>query len=141
MKIVEVKSKDLLDKAYNLRYEVFVREQNVPVEIERDKYDEIANHVLAIDENSGEYVGYGRLVIKDKIAKIGRVAVKKSYRNKGYGSKICMELINIAHRASIDDIRLNSQLEVAGFYKKLGFKEYGDTFMEANIKHIAMKLH
>ena len=82
----------------------------------------------------------GRLVIKDAIAKIGRVAVKKSYRGKGYGKKLCLELIDIARKSGINDIRLNSQLDAVEFYKKLGFKEYGDVFMEANIKHIAMKL-
>ena len=140
MKIIQAKTKDTIQKAYKLRFEVFVEEQNVPPEIECDKYDKIATHVVAIDEKSGECIGCGRLVIKDGIAKIGRVAVKKSYRRKGYGKKICLKLISIARKANIKDIRLNSQLEVVGFYKKLGFKEYGNIFMEANIKHIAMKL-
>jgi predicted GNAT family N-acyltransferase len=140
MKIIEARTKDLLQKAYNLRFEVFVKEQNVPVEIERDEYDKTATHVIVIDEKSCECIGYGRIVIKDKIAKIGRVAIKKEFRKKGYGKRICLKLINIAHRAGIKDIRLNSQLEVVEFYKKLGFKEYGDIFIEANIEHIAMKL-
>lgn len=140
MKIIQAKTKDMIQKAYELRFEVFVKEQNVPPEIECDKYDKTATHVVAIDEKSGECIGCGRLVIKDGIAKIGRVAVKKSYRRKGYGKKICLKLISIARKANIKDIRLNSQLGVVGFYKKLGFKEYGNIFMEANIKHIAMKL-
>jgi len=93
-----------------------------------------------IDNDTGECIGCGRLVIKDGIAKIGRVAVKKSFREKGYGREICLELIKIARESEIKDIRLNSQLEVVGFYKKLGFKEYGDIFIEANMKHVAMKL-
>ncbi len=140
MKIIHAKTHNTIQKAYKLRFEVFVGEQNVPVEVERDEYDKTAKHVTAIDEKSGECIGCGRLVIKNNIAKIGRVAVKKSYRNKGYGKKICLKLIDIARESGINDIRLNSQLEVLGFYKKLGFKEYGDIFIEANMKHIAMKI-
>jgi predicted GNAT family N-acyltransferase len=140
MKIIKVKTKDQMQKALKLRSEVFVKEQNVPPDVECDEYDKTAAHIVGIDEKSGECIGCGRLIIKDRIAKIGRVAVKKGYRKKGYGRKICLELINIAREAGIKDIRLNSQLEVADFYKKLGFKEYGKTFMEANIRHIAMKL-
>ena len=35
---------------------------------------------------------------------------------------------------------LNAQLSGVEFYKKLGFKECGDIFMDANIEHISMKL-
>lgn len=140
MKIIKAKTKDQMQKALKLRYEVFIKEQNVPPEIECDSYDKTATHLIAVDEKTGECIGCGRLIIKDRIAKIGRVAVKKSHRNKGCGKKICQKLINIAFQSGITDIRLNSQLDVVGFYKKLGFKEYGDIFMEANIKHISMKL-
>jgi predicted GNAT family N-acyltransferase len=140
MKIIQAKTGDLIQKAYKLRIEVFVKEQNVPPDVECDEYDKEANHVVAIDEKSGECIACGRLVTMDGIAKIGRVAVKKDCREKGYGTKICRKLINMARKAGIRDIRLHSQLEVAGFYEKLGFKPYGETFMEANIEHIAMKL-
>jgi len=140
MKILQAKTQDMIQKAYKLRFEVFVEEQNVLVELESDEYDKTAIHVLAIDEKSGECIGCGRLVIKDGTAKIGRIAIKKSYRKKGYGKKICLKLIDIAQEINVKDIRLDAQLQVVGFYKKLGFKEYGNIFIDANIKHIAMKL-
>jgi len=140
MKILQAKTQDMIQKAYKLRFEVFVEEQNVPPELESDEYDKTAAHVLAIDERSGDCIGCGRLVIKNETAKIGRIAVKKSYRRKGYGKKICLKLIDMAQKVNVKDITLDAQLQVVGFYKKLGFKEYGNIFIEANIKHIAMKL-
>lgn len=140
MKVFEAKTRDMIKEVHRLRYEVFVKEQNVPTELERDEYDKTATHVLAVDEKSGDYIGCGRLVIKDKTAKIGRVAVKKDYRKKGLGKKICLKLIDIAQKADVKNITLDSQLQVADFYKKLGFKEYGNIFMEVNIKHVHMKL-
>jgi predicted GNAT family N-acyltransferase len=35
-------------------------------------------------------------------------------------------------------IYLNSQLQAKTFYEGLGFKEYGDVFLEANIEHVSM---
>ncbi|MFZ3085561.1 MAG: GNAT family N-acetyltransferase [Candidatus Hydromicrobium sp.] len=140
MKILQAKTQDMIQKAYKLRFEVFVEEQNVPPELESDEYDKTATHVLAIDERSGDCIGCGRLVIKNETAKIGRIAIKKSYRRKGYGKKICLKLIDIAQKVNVKDITLDAQLQVVGFYKKLGFKEYGNIFIEADIKHIAMKL-
>lgn len=140
MKILEAKTRDMIKKVHRLRYEVFVKEQNVPTELERDKYDKTATHLLAVDEKSGDCIGCGRLVIKDKTAKIGRVAVKKNYRKKGFGKKICQKLIDIAKKANVKDITLDAQSQVADFYRKLGFKEYGNIFMEVNIKHVHMKL-
>lgn len=140
MKILQAKTQDMIQKAYKLRFEVFVEEQNIPQELESDEYDKTATHVLAIDERSGDCIGCGRLVIKNETAKIGRIAIKKSYRRKGYGKKICLKLIDIAQKVNVKDITLDAQLQVVGFYKKLGFKEYGNIFIEADIKHIAMKL-
>lgn len=140
MKILQAKTQDMIQKAYKLRFEVFVEEQKVPPELESDEYDKTATHVLAIDERSGDCIGCGRLVIKNETAKIGRIAIKKSYRRKGYGKKICLKLIDIAQKVNVKDITLDAQLQVVGFYKKLGFKEYGNIFIEADIKHIAMKL-
>jgi predicted GNAT family N-acyltransferase len=140
VEIIQAKNQDMIQKLYRLRFEVFVEEQNVPVELESDEYDKEAVHVLSIDKESGECIACGRVVIKDGRARIGRIAVKKSYRKKGYGKEICLKLIEIAKKSSVEDIRLDAQLPVIGFYKKLGFEEYGNIFVEANMKHIAMKL-
>ncbi len=140
IKILQAKTQDMIQKAHKLRFEVFVEEQNVPPELESDEYDKTATHVIAINEETGDCIGCGRLVIKNGTAKIGRVAVKKSYRKKGCGKRICLKLIDIAREVNVKDIIVNSQLRVAGFYKKLGFKEYGNIFLEANIEHISMRL-
>jgi predicted GNAT family N-acyltransferase len=140
VKIIQAENQDMIKKLYRLRFEVFVKEQKVPAELENDEYDKKAYHVLAIEEKSGECIACGRVIIEDDRARIGRVAVKKDYRKKGYGKKICLKLIEIAQKYNVKDIGLDAQLPVTGFYKKLGFKEYGNVFLEANMEHIAMKL-
>ncbi len=140
VKIIQAENQDMFRKLYRLRFEVFVKEQKVPPELESDEYDKKAYHVLAVEEKSGECIACGRVIIEDNKARIGRIAVRKDYRKKGYGKKVCLKLIGIAQKYNVKEIRLDAQLQVMGFYKKLGFKEYGNVFLEANMEHIAMRL-
>ncbi|MEO6958641.1 MAG: GNAT family N-acyltransferase, partial [Burkholderiaceae bacterium] len=68
--------------AMAIRYEVFVREQHVPIEIELDSEDAYSVHAVAYDER-GVAVGTGRLL---RDAHIGRMAVRVSHRGAGVGS-------------------------------------------------------
>ena len=66
--------------ALPLRVSVFVQEQGVPIELEQDELDEVATHVVIIDSTS-QSLATGRLVMTELgIAKVGRLAVAKSYR-------------------------------------------------------------
>lgn len=47
MEILQAKTQDIIQKAYQLRFEVFVKEQNAPIELEIDEYDETSTHVIA----------------------------------------------------------------------------------------------
>ena len=49
--------------AMHVRYVVFVEEQGVPVDLERDERDASADHVVAVSD--GTYVGAGRLVLEE----------------------------------------------------------------------------
>ena len=80
-----VSSKKALAKAFAIRVRVFVKEQGVPHEIELDRDDERATHFLAVQ--SGKAVGTARVVMRRGSAKIGRMAVLKSYRRKGLGKR------------------------------------------------------
>ncbi len=122
-----------------IRFEVFVDEQGVPAEIERDEDDQRAAHVLA--QYQGENAGCGRLVVEGKKAKIGRVAVRKTFRKLGVGTVICQELIQLAEEKGCQKVELHAQLASADFYKKLGFKKVSNKFREAGIEHIKMEMN
>ncbi len=136
IKVVETEQE--LKSAYSLRRTVFVNEQNVPEEIEYDEYDHSALHVIC--KLGDRVVGTGRVVFFDDGAKIGRVAVLKEYRKQGIGTIITKKLIAISHNNDVENVYANVQLIARGFYAKLGFKEVGDIFYEADIKHVKMVL-
>ena len=126
---------DLTD-ARKIRQEVFVIEQNVDPEIEYDELDKVAVH-LVLYEN-GVPVGTGRAINKDGEYYIGRLAVLKDFRKKGYGDLIMRVLIRKCFDAGGDKQYIHAQKHAENFYKKLGFTPYGEPFAEAGIEHIHM---
>ena len=136
LKIKRVSSQLELVQVFTIRIRVFVREQRVPAEIELDTDDQRAIHFLAI--NSGRAVGTARVVMRHGDAKIGRMAVLKSYRRKGIGAALLKRTILAAKRLHARRIYLHAQVAVTGFYERMGFRAVGSVFDEAGITHQKM---
>lgn len=123
-----------LEACLKLRFEVFVDEQGVPVEEERDALDDSATHLLALQD--GTPVGTARIVFQDDTAKIGRVCVVKSARGTGLGAKLIEACVSVArNQAGITRAKLGAQTHAIGFYEKLGFEVYGPVYLDAGIDH------
>ena len=131
-----VRSADLLPDAFSIRHEVFVLEQQVPMELEQDDRDAECEHLLV--SCSGQYVATGRIDLK-KNGKIGRVAVLSKYRQQGHGTRVMLELEQIAREASLKRVWLHAQRPVLAFYQALGYSCFGEIFEEAGIEHVAMQ--
>lgn len=135
-RVRRIVSETELKRAYAIRIRVFVREQGVPEEIELDEDDPKAIHLLATV--NGKPVGTARIVIKNGRAKIGRMAVLKSYRGRGVGSALLKRAIESARRRRTKAIYLHAQVPVVGFYERMGLRSVGRVFMEAGIPHLKM---
>ncbi|MBU3033300.1 GNAT family N-acetyltransferase [Tritonibacter mobilis] len=123
-----------LEACLKLRFEVFVDEQGVPVEEERDALDDSASHLLALQD--GTPVGTARIVFQDDTAKIGRVCVVKTARGTGLGAKLIEACVSVAgNQAGITRAKLGAQTHAIGFYEKLGFEVYGPVYLDAGIDH------
>ena len=127
-----------LVQAMAIRIHVFVQEQRVPAQIELDVDDQTAIHLLAIQ--SGRAVGTARVVIKRGRAKIGRMAVLRSYRGKGAGVALLERAVALSRRFKARQVYLNAQVPVIGFYQRMGFHAIGRVFHEAGIPHRKMIL-
>jgi predicted GNAT family N-acyltransferase len=121
--------------AQAIRYEVFVIEQQVPVELEWDDMDDQCLHALAYDEH-GRAIGTGRLLPDGHI---GRMAVRKNARGAGIGGAILVALMLQAKQRGDNAVLLNAQTHAESFYLRHGFEREGDEFMEAGIPHIQMR--
>jgi predicted GNAT family N-acyltransferase len=121
--------------AQGVRYDVFVVEQKVPLEMEWDDMDAVSLHVVAYDE-AGKAIGTGRLLPDGHI---GRMAVRPEARGTGIGGKMLNALTEEARKRGDKAVALNAQLQAEAFYQRFGFEREGEEFMEAGIPHIAMQ--
>jgi predicted GNAT family N-acyltransferase len=138
VKLRQVRSRRDLEKAFAIRMKVFVREQGVPHAIELDADDAKAIHLLALVQERA--VGAARVVLKRHTAKIGRMAVLKTYRGRGIGKELLKRAIKLGKAKGANRLYLHAQVSVIGFYEKLGFRSVGRMFVEAGIPHRKMIL-
>ena len=129
------------DAAYAIRYAVFVEEQGIPIELEIDGYDPIAEHALAFVD--GRCVATARIYLDEQDpskAKIGRMAVLKDFRGQGIGTALLGEAILAGMMQGASVFELHAQQSAVPFYAKLQFKPDGAIFDEVGIPHQCMRL-
>ena len=140
IKILETKEE--LNLGFALRIEVFVKEQNVPMELEIDEKDNSKNtvHIGFFDNN--KLIGVARLIDLDKdVIHIGRVVIDKEYRGQGIGRELIIGCENIAQQILKRKIiiELSAQIQAENFYKSLGYNRVNDTiYLDAGIEHVDM---
>ena len=120
----------------NIRTAVFVDEQGIDARIDFDGLDEVATHVLIFSQ--GTAIATGRILDDGHI---GRIAVLKTYRKQGAGTKVLQALLKNAKAKGFTRVYLGSQIHATDFYKKLGFSVCGEVFMDAGLEHIEMELY
>jgi predicted GNAT family N-acyltransferase len=116
-----------------IRFEVFVREQRVPAEIELDAQDAVCLH--AVGFVGKDAVATGRLLPDGHI---GRMAVLKAWRGRGIGGAMLAKLIEAARARGDREVALSAQVHAIGFYRAHGFRPVGEVYPEAGIDHQAM---
>jgi predicted GNAT family N-acyltransferase len=125
----------LASDASMIRHEVFVLEQQVPEEVELDEMDRHCVHAVVYD-TAGSAIATGRLLPD---AHIGRMAVRKAARGGGIGSALLLRLMQTARQRGDTSVVLSAQIQAEPFYLRHGFVREGAEYMDAGIKHVAMR--
>jgi predicted GNAT family N-acyltransferase len=124
--------------ARQVRTEVFLEEQRIPVEMEWDQADDTAVHALARNR-LGLPVATGRLLQHAPgVGRIGRMAVNRVLRGSNLGRDVLRALMQAAADRGDREVLLHAQRNAEGFYARLGFLPRGEPFEEAGIVHIEM---
>ncbi len=125
-----------------VREAVFMREQNVPSELEWDGLDEVSRHVLAVSAK-GDAIGCGRIVPPrgQEPARIGRLAVLREWRGKKVGTALLEALIDYARSRNYPKVIVSAQIQALPFYRRFGFEDEGEEYLDAGIPHINMCLN
>jgi len=119
-----------------IRTAVFIHEQQIPEDLEWDKFDLISMHVLALNSD-GQPIGTARFLPDGHV---GRMAVLKEWRGKGLGSAMLLRILEELRSQHMQKAILNAQTTAVKFYEKFGFQVSGKEFMEVGIPHFRMIL-
>lgn len=125
--------------AYAVRLTVFVEEQGVPLDLERDGLDDETEHFLG--RLDGRPVAAARLMAATQptVGVAQRVAVLPELRGTGVGAALMAVLEARARERGMTAVELHAQVPVRGFYERLGYAAYGEEYDEAGIPHVSMR--
>lgn len=127
----------VVDEARYIRETVFLQEQGF--EKEYDEYDDVAKTIVIYDGD--EAIATCRLYWDNEVNchHMGRIAVLKHRRGEGLGAIIVTEGEKVIKSLGGKEVFISGQIQVAEFYKKLGYTQYGEVYMEENHPHVALK--
>ncbi len=131
-----------LAAALEIRRRVFVEEQRIPAELDRDGRDDGAVHVLALDGDRP--AATGRLVLTPSgEGVLARIAVLPDYRGGGLGRRIVEALEAEARRRGLAALSLEPHRYLERFYSELGYETVEGTSIvgEHELIHMAKRLH
>jgi predicted GNAT family N-acyltransferase len=127
---------DEVAAALRLREQVFSVEQGVRADADRDGRDPEATHVVAV--NGHEVIGTCRLVFDGPVARLGRMAVERSWRGRGVGAALLDHAERCSREVGARRIDLHAQTPAISLYARCGFVERGEPFVEEGIPHVSM---
>ena len=102
---------------------VFTNEQGADADNEFDEYDKTS--LFALLYEGDKPVGTARIAETAAGIKIGRIAILKECRGKGYGADIVKAVTDRAFDMGADKVLVDAQNYAVPFYEKLGFKVIG----------------
>lgn len=126
------------DEAKRIRNEVFVKEQGFQDEF--DEKDSVSVHFVMYADN-GTAIATSRTFLFDGNDSycIGRIAVIKEMRNQGLGSRIVEAAEGYIKSVGGKTAIIHAQKRAEGFYRAIGYTEFGDEDIEEGCPHVWMK--
>ena len=138
VRVQQVSHADAHVAIHDVRQRVFVQEQGIALDLERDAADAQALHAVAYNR-LGQAVATGRLLpAQDGTAQVGRLAVHRVLRGGGVGQQLLQALTQAARTRGDRQLALHAQRSAEGFYRRLGWQPHGEPFMEAGVSHVEM---
>lgn len=111
---------------YDLRYRVLREPWGQPKDTEKDDYEPISQHYMAVNVESGKVVGVIKMFEKaEGVGWVSHLAIDPAYQKKGLG-KLLMETVEQAAREKgYRILGCMSRLNTTAYFEQLGFQAAG----------------
>ena len=133
--MINYKYNDNVMDWYYVREEVFVKEQGFVNEF--DELDGTSYHITMYKDN--ELMGCGRYFKDNDTYVIGRIALLKPFRGKGYSKLLIEEIERRIRLLGGTSAKLHAQCRAMPVYHKFGYQEYGEVEYDEHVEHMWMR--
>jgi ribosomal protein S18 acetylase RimI-like enzyme len=81
------------------------------------------------------------MLVEDQpdVLRLRQMAVLNDLQGKGIGRALMNFAENIARDRGYKKLRMHARINAIGFYEKVGYKKFGDQFIEVTIPHYVME--
>lgn len=124
-KIKTPKTRDDFKAYYALRYKVLHEPWGHPKGTEKDDYEPISDHFMAVDEK-GVVVGVAKLYEKEAgVGHVSHLAVAPEYQHQGIGHLLLAAVEKRAHKRGYKVIGTMARVTATSFFERTGFRVAG----------------
>jgi N-acetylglutamate synthase-like GNAT family acetyltransferase len=122
------KTKEEFKAYYALRFHVLREPLGQHPGSEKDDYEPISIHYMAVDDKTNEIVGVIKLFEKEPgIGQFSHVAVAEAYQHKGVGRLLIDTVEQKSRELHYRKLGTLTRLTATGFYERCGYKPMGIT--------------
>ncbi len=113
---------------YHLRFKVLRDPIGQPHGSEKDDYEPISKHYMAVDSETDEIVGVVKLFEKDaETGQFSHLAVAEAYQKRGIGRQLIAKVEEVARESGYKKLGTLTRLTATGFYERCGYEAKGIT--------------
>ncbi|NPV56465.1 MAG: GNAT family N-acetyltransferase [Anaerolineae bacterium] len=111
---------------YALRYQVLRQPWGQHQGSEKDDYEPISRHFMAVDDGSGELLGVVKLLEKEPgVAWFSHLAVAPRHQRTGIGRLLVEHVEEVARQEGFRTIGAYSRLNSTEYFKRFGYQITG----------------
>ncbi len=124
--IQQPKTKEEFKAYYDLRYRVLRKPWGQPRDTEKDDYEPISQHFMAVDEETGNVIGVVKLFEKEPgVGWFSHLAVERTYQKAGIGRLLMDAVEHHARERGFTRLGCMSRVNTTKYFEKYGFQVEG----------------
>ena len=131
------KTREEFKAYYTLRYKILREPWGHPKGTEKDDYEPISEHFMAMDEKTGEILGVVKLDEKAPgVGNISHLAVASAHQHKGIGKLLVETVESRARERGFKVLGAMSRVTATAYFERHGYHVAGMSAPHLGITHV-----
>lgn len=127
--MIEIKSPTTREEFkvyYDLRYRILREPWGQPKGTEKDDYEPISQHFMAVESQTGQLAGVVKLFEKEPgVGWFSHLAVAGKYQHKGVGKQLIQVVEQAARQRGYKILGCQSRLNTTAYFERVGYRIAG----------------